>query len=147
MPPSDTATAPSTVVDMVLVVGEALIDVVERDGSSAEIVGGSPANVALTLGRLGRRVQLVTDIGDDERGRRIRDHLGKSDVLVSSGADGRTSTAVARIGADGAANYTFDIQWNPPRPRAPGAACARRIHRDVPDARCGHGRCDDGGLA
>ncbi|MCR1982067.1 hypothetical protein NSA53_07415, partial [Cellulosimicrobium cellulans] len=39
----------------VLVVGEALVDVVHRaDGSVAEHPGGSLANVALTLGRLGR---------------------------------------------------------------------------------------------
>ena len=41
----------------VLVVGEALIDVVHRqDGTVDEHPGGSPANVAITLGRLGRPV-------------------------------------------------------------------------------------------
>ena len=49
----------------VLVVGEALIDVVHRaDGTIDENPGGSPANVALTLGRLGDRPVLVTALGD-----------------------------------------------------------------------------------
>ena len=43
----------------VLVVGEALVDVVpDRDGNPQDLPGGSPANVAITLGRLGRDVRL-----------------------------------------------------------------------------------------
>lgn len=42
----------------VLVVGETIIDIVERSGTQTEYVGGSPANVALTLGRLGIQVRL-----------------------------------------------------------------------------------------
>ena len=44
-----------------LVVGEALVDIVQRaDGSVEEAPGGSPANTALALGRLGRRPTLLT---------------------------------------------------------------------------------------
>ncbi len=54
---------------LTLVLGEALVDiVVSPDGSSAEHVGGSPANVAIGLARLGHRVELATHIGDDPRG-------------------------------------------------------------------------------
>lgn len=57
----------------VLVVGEALIDVVHRaDGKVDEHPGGSLANVALTLGRLGRDARLATWLGDDARGSAIR---------------------------------------------------------------------------
>ena len=57
-----------------LVIGEALIDIVERDGQViGEHVGGSPLNVAVGLARLGRGVDFLTHIGDDERGRRIAD--------------------------------------------------------------------------
>ena len=53
----------------VVAVGEALVDIVRAsDGVEAEAPGGSPANVALTLGRRGRSVALVTRLGDDERG-------------------------------------------------------------------------------
>ena len=59
-----------------LVVGEALIDIVMRGGQMAgEHVGGSPLNVAVGLARLGRQVDFLTWIGDDERGRRITEHL------------------------------------------------------------------------
>ena len=56
----------------VLVVGEALIDIVAGDdGADRELVGGSPANVAVGLARQGHATRLLTRIGRDERGRRI----------------------------------------------------------------------------
>lgn len=104
-----------------LVVGETIIDIVERDGVRTEHVGGSPANVALTLGRLGHRVRLVTDIADDHRGKHARAHLEKSHVRVTSRDAARTPTALARIQADGSADYTFDIAWDPATPEVGGA--------------------------
>ena len=57
----------------ILVVGEALVDVVPGpDGTTRDHPGGSPANVAITLGRLGRDVRLVTLLGDDPRGAAVR---------------------------------------------------------------------------
>ncbi|MCJ1685950.1 carbohydrate kinase [Rathayibacter sp. VKM Ac-2927] len=109
----------------ILVIGEALIDIVERDGESTEHVGGSPANVALTLARLGREATLVTDIADDERGRRIAEHLGASGVTVLHGDAERTSTARARLQADGSAEYDFDLSWNPP---AADPSSATHVH-------------------
>jgi len=101
-------------VEDVLVVGEALVDIVERlDGSSAEHPGGSPANVALGLARLGRSVHLLTRIGDDDRGRAIRAHLVASGVHLVEGSitAQRTSTATAHIDALGVATYEFDLDW------------------------------------
>ena len=101
----------------VLVLGESLIDIVERTGQDAvEHVGGSPANVAVGLARLGHAVELATWFGDDERGRRIRDHLERDGVRVAPGSDAasRTSTALARLDADGAADYVFDITCDLP---------------------------------
>lgn len=96
----------------VLVVGEALIDIV----SGTEIVGGSPANVALGLGRLGVDTELLTAIGADDRGARIVEHLEASRVAVlpESVCLARTSTARATIHADGSAAYDFDIEWTLP---------------------------------
>ena len=105
----------------VLVMGETIIDIVDRDGILTEHVGGSPANVALTLGRLGHRVRLVTDIAADERGQRARAHLAESHVEVISRDAERTPTALARIQADGSADYTFDIAWDPATPEVGGA--------------------------
>jgi fructokinase len=96
----------------VLVIGEALVDVVV-DGSVTEHVGGSPANVAVGLGRRGVDVALLTQIGRDARGGRITEHLGRSHVRVlgESLSDRPTSTATAVVSADGSADYRFDITW------------------------------------
>lgn len=98
----------------VLVVGEALIDIVETGSGSDEHVGGSPANVALGLGRLGIDAALLTQVGEDERGKRIVSHIeGSGARLLRESVTARpTSTARARIAADGAADYVFDIDWN-----------------------------------
>lgn len=96
----------------IVVVGEALVDVVHRtDGSIEEFPGGSPANVAITLGRLGRTPRLATCLGDDERGRTVRTWLEESDVDVLASRIDRTSTALARLDAGGAATYEFDLTW------------------------------------
>ena len=99
---------------LALVVGEALIDVVHRaDGSVDEHPGGSPANVALTLGRLDRRAQLLAWIGTDSYGDRIRGWLSGSQVELAPGSDGAASTSIAtaHLGADGGATYDFDLTW------------------------------------
>lgn len=96
----------------ILVVGEALIDIVD----GLEIVGGSPANVALGLGRLGSDVTLLTALARDERGFRIARHLEASGVEVrpESFSLKRTSTARATVQPDGSAEYEFDIEWTAP---------------------------------
>jgi len=106
-----------------LVVGEALVDVIVRpDGSRAEHVGGSPANVALGLGRLGNEVTLLTLIGDDDHGALVRKHLSSAGVgVIGSTSDGRTATATATIHADGSATYDFDLTWDVDIALAPDA--------------------------
>jgi fructokinase len=97
-----------------LVIGEALIDIVQRDGEPlGEHVGGSPLNVAIGLGRLGRDVDFLTHIGTDERGRRIKDYVEASGVRLVPGSTtaGRTPTALARLDESGAADYVFDLEW------------------------------------
>ncbi len=92
-----------------LVIGESLIDIVGSD----EHVGGSPLNVAVGLGRLGRDVDFLTNIGDDEFGRRIGDYVKAAGVRLVPGSTSaaRTPTAVATIAEDGSAAYTFDLEW------------------------------------
>jgi len=111
------ATSPTTHALRALVVGEALIDVVRRlDGSVDEHPGGSPMNVAIGLGRLGRPVDLLTWFGPDTRGTALREHLAESAVHVVDGSDGAASTsvAVATLDETGAATYTFDLDWQVP---------------------------------
>ena len=98
----------------VLVVGESLVDIVHRaDGSTETFPGGSAANVAVALARLGRDAGFVTSFADDEHGRLLADHLAASHVRLVTDPHvvPRTSSALATIGPDGSASYTFDIDW------------------------------------
>jgi fructokinase len=97
-----------------LVIGEALIDVVERGGAVVgEHVGGSPLNVAVGLARLERGVDFLTHIGDDDRGHRIADYVRASGAVLVAGSVSaqKTSVALARLDDTGAATYTFDLDW------------------------------------
>jgi fructokinase len=100
-----------------LVVGEALVDIVaDSSGKRTEHVGGSPANVAMGLARLGHDVDFAGWLGHDPRGERIAAHLAGHGVHVlpeSFGAD-PTSTAVATLDESGAASYEFDLHWDLP---------------------------------
>lgn len=114
----------------VLVIGEALVDIVGSGagggggGAARELVGGSPANVAVGLARLGVPTRLLTRIGRDARGARIAEHVASAGavLLKQSWTDAVTSTARARIGADGAATYEFDMDWRVDRPVLDGVA-------------------------
>lgn len=94
-------------------VGEALVDVVSRGERTREHPGGSAANAAVALARLGRPVRLLTAYADDSRGRALDAHLSDSGVRLASDPHllTRTPTATATIGLDGAATYQFDIEW------------------------------------
>ncbi|WP_026556210.1 carbohydrate kinase family protein [Arthrobacter sp. 35W] len=97
----------------VIVIGEALIDIVNAPDGSIGYPGGSPANVAYGLGRLGVRTGLLTAIGNDEHGAAITDHLHSAEVRLLPGSTSleRTATATATLAADGSASYDFDITW------------------------------------
>lgn len=97
-----------------LVVGEALVDVVmAADGSQVEHPGGSAANVAVALSRLGREVRFASSWADDERGRAIATHLAGSGVVLAGDSVvlERTSAATAVLADDGSASYVFDLDW------------------------------------
>lgn len=115
--------------DDVLVIGEALTDIVSTaDGTVAEYPGGSPANVALGLARLGRRTSLLTRVGNDDRGRAIQAHLRDSGVhvLADSVTSAPTSTATATLDANGAATYQFAFGWS--IPEGVDLSIARAVH-------------------
>jgi fructokinase len=102
-----------------VVVGEALVDLVLRVGEKAPLArpGGSPMNVAVGLARLGHDVELVTRLGDDPYGALVRSFVEDSGVRLAPSATvagARTSTALARLDAAGAASYEFDIDWTLP---------------------------------
>lgn len=115
---------------MIVVLGEALVDVVQTaDGTRTSHPGGSPANVAVGLARLGAEVTLLTETGEDDDGELVRRHLLANDVLLPDPPEpgSRTSVAQATIAPGGAASYEFDIAWQgraAGRALPPGTVCA-----------------------
>ncbi|MFE3517956.1 carbohydrate kinase [Streptomyces sp. NPDC059166] len=109
-----------------LVIGECVADVVRLPGEPDRThPGGSPANVAYGLARLGRDTTLLTQLGQDPDGRLIEDHLTSAGVRVlTDGRSGRTPSATVALDAAGRATYTFDIDWT----LGPVEPCARAGH-------------------
>ena len=99
----------------IFVVGEALVDVVPpaagRPGRT--LPGGSPANVAVGLARLGIPATLATGLGADEHGRLIGAHLAEAGVTVRNCATGGGPTSVATVEFDtaGEPGYDFALSW------------------------------------
>jgi fructokinase len=98
-----------------VVVGESLVDIVHgTDGTVSEAVGGSCANVAVALARLGRPTVLGTSFGSDRFGELVEHHLRDAGVVVRgrpTDPSTRTSSAVAHLDHSGAASYEFDLAW------------------------------------
>lgn len=104
------------------VAGEALVDLVPAPvGGYLEIApGGSPANVAVGLARLGVATRLLARISDDPLGRRVRTHLEHNGVELDHAvtAAEQTSLALVTVAEDGGPSYDFrvagtaDWQWS-----------------------------------
>jgi fructokinase len=97
-----------------LVVGECVADIVRAPGRpDVPHPGGSPANVAYGLARLGRDTALLTQLGDDPAGELIGAHLRSAGVelLGDLGAGAVTPTAVVTLDGQGHASYDFDVRW------------------------------------
>jgi fructokinase len=100
---------------MLTVIGEGLVDVVQRPSGVQAHVGGSPLNVAVGLARLEHPVQFIGRYGRDAYGESVAAHLKASSVMLPQPPDGLpTSVAAALIDDDGAASYTFDLAWELP---------------------------------
>lgn len=96
-----------------LVIGECVADIVRLPAAADQVhPGGSPANVAYGLARLGHGVTLLTQLGPDADGRQIRDHLTGAGVEVrTDGATAPTPSAAVTLDGAGQAAYTFEITW------------------------------------
>ncbi|WP_105973886.1 carbohydrate kinase family protein [Streptomyces geranii] len=101
---------------MIVVAGEALIDLVPRaPGALAELrpaLGGGPYNTAVALGRLGSPTAFCSRVSSDAFGEALLDGLRGAGVDVSAVQRGGepTTLAVASIGADGSAAYSFYVE-------------------------------------
>ena len=104
-----------------MVIGEALIDLIEskeQSGSYQAVVGGANANVAIALARAGTPQQLLARISSDSFGQKIRTRLESNGVGLDYAIDApeATSLAIASIGPNGGAKYSFYVEgtadWN-----------------------------------
>ncbi|GHE88285.1 fructokinase [Streptomyces longispororuber] len=116
---------------MIVVAGEALIDLVPQEASPrpprggatgspagaglaplAPRLGGGPYNTAVALGRLGTPTAFCSRISSDAFGEALLAGLRTAGVDVSYVQRGAepTTLAVASIGADGSAGYSFYVE-------------------------------------
>lgn len=108
----------------ILCLGEALVDIIIRDGQVlSEHVGGSPLNVACGLAQLGHPALIASWWGNDERGKAIEAHAAARAVGIVPGSDKaeRTATANAHLDPTGQASYDFDLVWDVPKLPAPAS--------------------------
>jgi len=92
----------------IVVVGEALVEIA-RDRS--EFPGGSSANVAMALGRLGHVVLFRTALGNDHHGELIRSWLASSNVHISESGLSKTSTVSQGVVTLGDPSWHGDLTW------------------------------------
>ncbi|MEV6958446.1 carbohydrate kinase [Streptomyces sp. NPDC051207] len=101
---------------MIVVAGEALMDLVPQGtGALASLrpaLGGGPYNTAVALGRLGSPTAFCSRVSDDAFGEALLDRLRETGVDVSWVRRGPepTTLAVATVGADGSAAYSFYVE-------------------------------------
>lgn len=102
---------------MIVVCGEALVDLVPQSGESGPgqwraVPGGGPANTAVALSRLGAPAALLARLSGDAFGRQIRAHLVERgvDLSLAVAATEPTTLAVVALGPSGGAEYAFYLE-------------------------------------
>jgi fructokinase len=109
---------------MIIVIGEALIDLIQDRENNDEykaVVGGANANVAIALARLETPHTFLARISTDSFGRQIREKLTKNNVNLDKAIETKepTTLAVVSINAQGSPSYSFyvngtaDWGWTP----------------------------------
>ncbi len=149
---------------MIVVAGEALIDLVPQGtGALATLtpaLGGGPYNTAVALGRLGSPVAFCSRVSRDAFGEALLERLRDTGVDVTPVQRGAepTTLAVATVGEDGSAAYSFYVEGTadrlfaapaalPPGTRAvsfgtcslvlePGASAYEELMRDAAGRAC-----------
>lgn len=97
----------------VWVAGEALMDLIPRDGGvRVPMVGGGPANTAKAVARLGYLTYFVGGISTDDYGQAIHKELTASgvDLSLAYRGDLPTALAIATIDESGLAKYDFELE-------------------------------------
>src|ERR1039457_4219100 len=111
MPDADSKQSNPEKIRQVFAVGETVWDIIFKNGSPLTArAGGSMLNTAISLGRCGIPVSFISEIGNDEPGRRIFAFLTENNVStghVQRYSDGKTAIALAFLDNENNAEYSF----------------------------------------
>jgi fructokinase len=108
---------------LVVVVGEALVDLIARDGEPLTAVsGGSSYNTARAIARLGRPCIWIGGLSSDRFGKSLEAGLIADGVVVDlvQRSDLPTTLALAELGTGGAASYRFYVEGTAGSALVPG---------------------------
>jgi fructokinase len=110
---------------VIVIGGEALVDLVDDDGSVRPMAGGGPFNTAIALGRLEVPVGFLGSISRDAYGQMLAERLVDSGVDMSlvRRSDAPTARALVHRERDGGAEYSFEVR---------GTSLADLSIRDLP---------------
>jgi fructokinase len=97
---------------VIVIGGEALVDLVDGDGSLHPVAGGGPFNTAIALGRLDVPVAFLGSISRDTYGQMLTERLVESGVDMSfvRRSDAPTARAYVRRQHDGDSEYSFEVE-------------------------------------
>ena len=98
---------------MIVVAGEALIDLIVRpDGQLVPVAGGGPYNTARAIGRLGLEVAWLGGLSRDHFGQVLQGGLVADGVslALAQRTDLPTTLAVAELDGGGSATYRFYVE-------------------------------------
>jgi fructokinase len=97
---------------VIVIGGEALVDLVEENGSTRPVAGGGPFNTAVAFGRLDVAVSFFGVLSRDASGQMLADQLGDAGVEMSlvRWSDAPTPRAVVHRDGDGRHDFTFDVR-------------------------------------
>jgi fructokinase len=108
----------------VFAIGETVFDIIFRNEQPvAAKPGGSMLNTAVSLGRCGVKVEMITELGDDQVGKLVLGFLAENGVCTSFTrpvAGLKTPVSLAFLDDQGNASYSFykkysyqrlDIEW------------------------------------
>ena len=96
---------------MIVIGGEALVDLVDDGGSRRAVAGGGPFNTAIAFGRLGVPVGFLGAISRDDYGHMLAEQLIEVGVDTSlvRWSDAPTPRALVHRLQDGKNEYRFDL--------------------------------------
>ncbi|MCR5313966.1 MAG: carbohydrate kinase [Bacteroidaceae bacterium] len=105
-------------------IGETIMDIIFKNGQpTAAVPGGSVFNGLISLGRLGQKVTMITETGNDKVGEKIKEFMVENGIETDGVCvyeDGRTAISLAWLNDRNDAEYSFykdypkarlDVEW------------------------------------